>query len=167
MSHDPEAPGSRQGAAHGTSPAAGADRRPPGVDDDTVTAVGKLTEALETTERARGHLYSMHQLTGQADLGLDEAVSLLRRAGHHRLADRVQDELIGRNVLPGRWTYQIVEEYDDGYYACFRELERVARTELLAGVRHAHEARMKDDRRTRGRPGHEAAPGDLGEAPGG
>ena len=27
-------------------------------------AVGLVTEALETTERARGHLYSFHQLTG-------------------------------------------------------------------------------------------------------
>ena len=33
------------------------------VDDRTVEAVGKLTEALETVERARGHLYSFHQLS--------------------------------------------------------------------------------------------------------
>lgn len=37
---------------------------PDGVDEATVEAVGKLTEALETVERARGHLYSFHQLTG-------------------------------------------------------------------------------------------------------
>ncbi|MBA2464643.1 MAG: hypothetical protein H0V42_06675, partial [Nocardioidaceae bacterium] len=49
-------------------------RVPEGVDQATVEAVGKLTEALETTERARGHLYSFHQLTGSADLGLGEAV---------------------------------------------------------------------------------------------
>ena len=38
-------------------------------------AVGRVTEALETIERARGHLYSFHQLTGRADLQLDEALS--------------------------------------------------------------------------------------------
>ena len=43
---------------------------PDGVDEASVEAVGKLTEALETTERARGHLYSFHQLTGSADLAL-------------------------------------------------------------------------------------------------
>src|SRR4051794_26616529 len=77
-------------------------------DDTTVEALGKLSEALETTERARGHLYSFHQLTGHADLQLDQAVELLRAAGHHRLADVVDEELIGRDVLPGRWTFQIV-----------------------------------------------------------
>ncbi|WP_278255253.1 NAD(P)H-binding protein [Nocardioides convexus] len=28
---------------------------------------------------------------------------------------------VGRNVLQGRWTFQVVEEYDDGYYAAFKE----------------------------------------------
>lgn len=48
-----------------------------------------MTEALETTECARGHLYAFHQLTGRADGQLDEAVELLRAAGHDDLADRV------------------------------------------------------------------------------
>jgi hypothetical protein len=88
------------------------DRRPDGVTDATVEAVGALTEALETTERARGHLYEFHQLTGSADAKLGHAVELLRAAGHREVADRLAYELIGRNILPGRWTYQIVEEYD-------------------------------------------------------
>ena len=133
--------------------------RPPGLDDDTIAALGKLSEALETVERVRGHLYSLHQLTGHADLMLDEAVDLLRRAGHQDLADAVRDELIGRNVIEGRWTYQIVEDYDDGYYAAFRAVEARARDQLAGGRRHLYEAEMKDRRRTRGRPGHEAGPG--------
>src|SRR6476660_2662968 len=105
-------------------------RRPAGVDDATVDALGKLSEALETTERARGHLYAMHQLTGAADFALDDAVTALRAAGHDAFADRIERELIGRNVIAGRWTYQVVEEYDDGYYAVFKELERAAREQL-------------------------------------
>ena len=46
---------------------------PDGVDDATLEAVGLVTEALETTERARGRLYDFHQLTGSADLKLGEA----------------------------------------------------------------------------------------------
>jgi hypothetical protein len=133
-------------------------RRPAGLDDTTVEALGKLSEALETTERARGHLYSMHQLTGSADLALDDAVKLFREAGHDAIAERISRELIGRNVIEGRWTYQIVEDYDDGYYALFKELERVARAELAGGRRHLYEAEMKDRRRTHGQPGHEAGP---------
>ncbi|MFF5207091.1 hypothetical protein [Streptosporangium sp. NPDC000396] len=129
------------------------DGRPAGpspseIDDTTVEALGRLSEALETTERARGHLYSFHQLTGHADLQLDAVVELLRAAGHHDLADTVSGELIGRNVLPGRWTYQIVEDYDDGYYRFFADLEKQIRDRLADGRRHLFEARMRRRRQT-------------------
>jgi hypothetical protein len=132
--------------------------RPAGVSDKTVEALGKLSEALETVERARGRLYDLHQLIGHADLMLDDAVALLREAGHVGFADRVRDELLGRNVIAGRWTFQIVEDFDDGYYALFKGLEREARDELAEGRRHLFEAEMKERRRTHGRAGHEATP---------
>lgn len=131
---------------------------PDGLDHATVEAVGKLSEALETTERARGHLYSFHQLTGHADLQLGEAVDLLREAGHDAFADRLERDLVGRNVIPDHWTFQIMEEYDDTYYSVFRDLERDARDELTGGRRHLFEANMKQERRTHGHPGHEAGP---------
>ncbi|SCL30106.1 hypothetical protein [Micromonospora inyonensis] len=137
-------------------------RRPAGVDDETVAALGKLSEALETVERARGHLYSLHQLIGHADLMLDDVVERFRAAGHDRIADRIAEELLGRNVIAGRWTFQIVEDFDDGYYALFRNLDRQARDELVQGRRHLFEAEMKEHRRTRGRPGHEARPDGTG-----
>jgi hypothetical protein len=133
-----------------------AHQRPAGLDDRTVEALGKLSEALETVERVRGHLYSLHQLVGKADFSLDEAVSLLRDAGHDKIAERVQQELIGRNVIAGHWTFQLVEEFDDGYYADFKAVEKAARDELAEGKRHLYEAELKEQRRTRGRPGHEA-----------
>ena len=131
---------------------------PDGVSDQTVNALGKLSEALETCERARGHLYSFHQLTGSADIQLGEAVSALREAGHRDIADRIDRELIGRNVVQGRWTFQVVEDYDDGYWSLFRELEEAARSKLAGGVRHLYEARMKQSERSTGQPGHDAQP---------
>jgi hypothetical protein len=133
-------------------------RRPAGVTDADVAALGKLSEALETVEQVRGHLYAFHQLSGRADLLLQDAVDLLREADHPRRADDIERRLVGRNVLFGRWTYQVVEEYDDGYWALFRELERDAREAIAGGVRHLHEAEMKASERTPGEPGHEAAP---------
>jgi hypothetical protein len=124
------------------------------IDDTTVQALGKLSEALETTERARGHLYEMHQLTGTADFQLDEAVSLFMQAGHTEVAERIQRDLIGRDVTPGHWTFQLVEEYDDGYYAEFRAVELQAREKLAGGQRHLHEARLKKARQSR--PGDDA-----------
>lgn len=37
-------------------------RRPEGVDDATVAALGKLSEALEVVEQARGNLYAFQRL---------------------------------------------------------------------------------------------------------
>jgi hypothetical protein len=127
-------------------------------DDATVEAVGKVTEALEWVERARGHLYSFHQLMGHADLTLGEACEALRDAGHANLAEQIETEVVGRNVLQGRWTFQVVEEFDADYWEVFRDHERRVRDELCGGRRHLHEARMKEDRRTHNRSGHEARP---------
>ncbi len=135
--------------------------RPEGVSDATVEALGKLSEALEVVEEARGHLYAFHRRCGTADLTLGESVDLLREAGHGELADQIQEDLVGRNVLEGRWSFQIMEDYDDGYYAAFREWEERARESLAEGKRHLFEAEMKEDRRTHGRSGHEATPEDL------
>ncbi|AQT78080.1 hypothetical protein B1R94_00755 [Mycolicibacterium litorale] len=133
-------------------------RRPAGADDDTVAAVGSLSEALEYVERARGHLYSFHQLMGHADLLLGEACDKLRTAGHPQIADTLATDMVGRNVLDGRWTFQVVEEFDDGYWSVLRDHERTVRGTLMAGKRHVYEAEMKERRRTAGRAGHEATP---------
>lgn len=137
----------------------------PEPDEATVSAVGKLSEALETVERARGHLYSWHQLTGKADFELGDAAALLAQAGHQDLADELSRELVGRNVLPDRWTFQAVEEYEDTYYEPLRRYEAHVRELLTAGRRHLHEARLKEERRTHGHPHHTAAPSTRGRRP--
>jgi hypothetical protein len=132
--------------------------RPEGVSDATVDALGKLSAALEVIENARGMLYGFHRMTGEADLALGEAVDALRDSGATALADTLESELVGRNVIEGRWTFQIVEDYDDGYYATFKALEKRARDELADGKRHLFESEMKEDRRTHGRRHHESRP---------
>jgi hypothetical protein len=92
-------------------------------DDATVEAAGLLSEALEYADRARGHLYAFHQLTGRSDFLVGDAADLLRKCGHTELADRLERELVGRNVIADRWTFQIVEDYDDNYWSSFRALE--------------------------------------------
>ncbi len=130
---------------------------PEGVSEETIEGVGKLSEAFEYIERAKGHLYSFHQLMGRADFLVGDSAEILREAGHEDFADRLERELVGRNVLDGRWTFQIVEEFDDVYYEFFRGLERESR-ELTGGVRHLYEARMKEQRRSKGLPEHRQDP---------
>ncbi|MCM0641090.1 hypothetical protein [Cellulomonas wangsupingiae] len=134
---------------------------PPGTDDATVAAVGGVTAAFEVVEHARGMLYAFHRLIGRADGELQEALDALEAAGHGELADRVRAEVVGRNVLPGRWTFQVVEEFDEGYHRAFADAERYVRDELTAGRRHVYEAQLKERERTHGRPGHEAVPTDV------
>ena len=134
------------------------DRSRPDLDDDTVAALGKLSESLETVEQARGLLYGFHQLTGKADLLLQDAVAGFRDAGHAELAEELERDLVGRNVIADRWTFQVVEDFDANYWAAFRASDAQARDQLAGGDRHVLEARMKQRGRTHGHPGHEAGP---------
>ncbi|MGY1706759.1 hypothetical protein ACI79C_19500 [Geodermatophilus sp. SYSU D00697] len=134
------------------------DRSRPELDDTTVEGLGKLSEALETIEQARGQLYGFHQHSGKADLLLQDAVELFRQAGHTELADDLDRDLVGRNVIADRWTFQIVEDYDANYWSVFRAFDERARQELADGDRHVFEARMKQRERTEGHPHHEAGP---------
>ena len=93
-----------------------------------------------------------------ADFKVGDAVDALREAGHPRSPTRIARELVGRNVLRDRWTFQIVEDYDDTYWSPFREMEREVRERLTGGRRHLHEAELKEARRTHGHPDHTARP---------
>ena len=133
-------------------------QRPAGVSDETVEALGKLSEAIEWLERARGRLFDFHQMLGHLDFQMGDAADLLRAAGHEEAARLVEDDVVGRNVLDGRWTFQIIEEFDDTYYEPVRAVEQRLRDELVGGRRHLFEAELKERRRTDGRQGHEPRP---------
>lgn len=134
---------------------------PEGVDEATIRAVGKVTAALEVVDHARGYLYGFHRLIGRADNELQTALGELEDAGHQELARTLRDEVVGRNVLEGRWSFQMMEDFDDNYWTTFREAERTVREQLVGGRRHVYESTMKERNRTRGRRGHEARPGEV------
>lgn len=132
--------------------------RPDGATDECVAGVGKLTEALERVERARGRLYDFHQLIGGADEQIAEAADMLEAAGCDELARKLREDIVGLNVLPGRWTFQVLEEFEETYYQPIKVAEEGVRNELLAGKKHVYESEMKERNRTIGKPGHEARP---------
>jgi hypothetical protein len=117
--------------------------RPAGASDATIAALGKLSEALEVVEDARGSLYRFHRLSGRADQTLQDAVQLLHEAGWHDLADDTARTLVGRDVIPGRWTFEIVEDYDDTYWSTFRAVEEQVRQATGVTDRHVYESEMK------------------------
>jgi hypothetical protein len=123
-----------------------------------VAAVGKVGEALEWIERARGRLYDFHQVSGHADLLLGESADALDDAGQGDWAERLRDELVGRNVIEGRWTFQILEEYDDTHWWPARAAHEALDRDLVGGARHVVESEMKECRRTPERRHHEQRP---------
>ncbi|MCR6705156.1 MAG: hypothetical protein NVV66_10815 [Cellulomonas sp.] len=131
---------------------------PAGVSDELVEAVGGVTASFEVIEHARGMLYAFHRLVGRADKELAEALDQLEAAGRPDLAEALRKEVVGRNVIDGRWTFQLVEEFDSGYYKAFADAERAVRDATMGGRRHVFEAQLKERERTHGRPGHEARP---------
>ena len=140
-------------------------RRPDGVSDATIEALGKLSAALDHIEDARGHLFAFHRLMGSAESTMEEAVSLIADAGHGDLADALDRDVLGGNPLPGMWSFQMVEAFDDGFYARAKDLHQQALDDLVGGQRHVFEAEMKELRRTRGRVGHEARPAAVEDDP--
>jgi hypothetical protein len=112
-----------------------------------VDAVGKATEALEYVERARGHSYAFHQLIGRADFLFEQSALGLAAAGYHNESASLWRNLVGRDVLEGRWTFQIVEGFDDGCYDATRAEVSGLEIALVAGRRHAHEEQLRDRRR--------------------
>jgi hypothetical protein len=117
------------------------------VDTATVDAVGKASEALEYVERARGHLYAFHQLIGRADFLFEQSALALAASGRHAEAASLWRNLVGRDVLEGRWTFQVVEGFDDDYYDAARAEVTKLESGLVSGHRHAHEEQLREQRR--------------------
>ena len=56
--------------------------------------------------------------------------------------------MVGRNVIEGRWTFQIVDEFGELYDLPFRQVEEKIRADLMAGRKHVYEAEMKAKERS-------------------
>ena len=116
-------------------------------DAETVDAVDKATEALEYMERARGHLYAFHQLIGRADFLFEESAQRLAAAGHADEAASLWRSVVGRDVLEGRWTFELVERFDDDYYEAARAEVTHLEQRLVCGRHHGHEEALRRRRR--------------------
>jgi hypothetical protein len=136
--------------------------RPDGVSDEVVEAIGKFSAALDHIEDARGHIYAFHRLMGSGERTLEEAYDLIKDVpGLEEYAEAMDREVLGRNPLPGMWSFQMVEGYDDEFYGPIKGLHQRMLDELLDGKRHVFEAEMKQLRRTPGVRGHEKNPAEA------
>ena len=67
-------------------------------------------------------------------------------------------------VLDGRWTFQIVDEFNDLYYQPAISLVRKLRL-FISTDSDTYQRHMKEERRTHGKLGHEALPAAIHPSP--
>ncbi|MXV63888.1 hypothetical protein GS429_17845 [Natronorubrum sp. JWXQ-INN-674] len=120
--------------------------------DTECGALHEVELGLEWFQRAQGSLLEFHHATGHGMDHFREAETLLRAVGHDDLADAIRDDLLPHGVVDGdRWSYDVVENYQETLLAESKSLERRVRRELADGERHVRERRQEREWKGRSR----------------
>lgn len=114
-------------------------------DDAAVDALHRIELGLEWFHRAHGHLVAFHHNTGHAMDHFAAAEELLREQGETELADALRDEFLPCGVLGDRWSYDVLETFQDGLLDDADAFEERARHRLTDGNRHVAERRQERD----------------------
>lgn len=112
--------------------------------DEERDALHSIELCVEWLHRAHGELVEFHHKTGHAMDHLDTAEQQLRASGHVDLANAVRDEYLPRGVIDeGRWSYDVLESYQDGFLSALTEFEEHAREDVADGRRHVTERQQE------------------------
>ena len=121
------------------------DREPdPGREDLELTpverdALHEFQLAIEYVYRAYGDLLAFHHQLGHAMDRLATGEEYLREAGHDEQANRLRDECLPSGAIDDRWTYELVEEFADGFLEEVTDFETDVREDLADGLEHVTE----------------------------
>jgi hypothetical protein len=120
--------------------------------DTEAEALHEVELGIEHLKRAHGHLVSFHHAVGRGMDHLADAETLLRAAGHDALADAIRDDYLPRGVIEsthpedqGRWSYDILERYEDAFLDDIVAFGAQAADEIAGGLRHVEERRQERD----------------------
>ncbi len=112
----------------------------PDLSETEQDALHRVELAVEWLHRAHGDLVEFHHKTGHAMDHLADAEQLLRAADHEELADALRDEYLPRGVIDeGRWSYDVLESYQEGFLSDLTGFEERARDDVADGHRHVSE----------------------------
>jgi hypothetical protein len=143
---DPDGTGERTAdheAGDRTTARDGEDRRAD-LDEAERQALHSVELGVEWLHRAHGDLVEFHHEVGHAMDHFAEAEARLRDCGHTALADALRDECLPRGVIDGdRWSYDVVESYQEGFLADLTAFEERARGVVADGDRHVAERRQE------------------------
>jgi hypothetical protein len=103
-------------------------------------ALHSVELGVEWLHRAHGDLVRFHHQIGHAMDHLAEAERQFRETGHEELADEIRDEYLPRGVIDeDRWSYDVLESYQDGFLADLTAFEAATREAVAGGRRHVSE----------------------------
>ena len=132
----------------------GREDQTPALDDRDREALHELELGLEWLHRANGHLVAFHHNIGHAADHLAEAERLFREAGRDGPANVLRDDLLPMGVIDEqRWSYDVLEGFQDGIFADSMEFEASVRERLAGGRRHVTERRQERRWKNRSRRG--------------
>ena len=112
-------------------------------------ALHDMQVGIEHVGRARGRLLDFHHEIGDAFDHFESARERLREAGHDDLADELRDRHLPAGVVGDRWTFELVTEFDEGFYAEITGFESDVREEVADGEIHVAEQELQAEWRGR------------------
>ncbi|WP_227133278.1 hypothetical protein [Halorubellus salinus] len=123
-----------------------------GLSSVEIDALHEIDLGIEHLHRAHGHLVAFHHATGRGMDHLAEAEHRLREAGHDDLANAIRDDFLPRGVIEsahpddqGRWSYDILETYQDEFLDDIVAFGERASDEVADGQRHVKERTQERD----------------------
>ncbi|MFT4923241.1 MAG: hypothetical protein ACI8XM_002467 [Haloarculaceae archaeon] len=115
-------------------------------------ALHSIELGVEWLHRAHGNLVEFHHKTGHAMDHLAEAEGQLRACGHTALADALRDQYLPRGVIDeDRWSYDVLESYQEGFLSELTAFEERAREDIADGRRHVAERKQEQEWKRRAR----------------
>lgn len=112
-------------------------------------ALHELQVGIEHFQRGYGRLLDCHHQIGRGMDRFESAREMLRDAGHDDLADELRDRHLPAGVVGDRWTYELVEEFEEGFLSPMRAFEWAACEELADGRDHVAERKYQAEWRER------------------
>lgn len=122
------------------------EREPNGLSDTERRALHEIELGAEWVHRAHGTLLEFHHDIGHGMDHLARAEALFRDAGWPELADALRDEQLPRGIDGhDRWSYELIEEFRNGFFSEITAFENAAHQRVADGKRHVAERAQKQE----------------------
>ena len=106
-------------------------------------ALHELQLGIENVYQGYGNLLDFHHAIGRGMDHLRDAEEILREAGHEERADMLRDEALPTGIIGGKWTYELVESFEQEFLSEVSGFEQEVREDLADGKGHITERQQQ------------------------